>query len=621
MKKKLLRILSLAVVVAGLATTSATAHAFASKEDYYIKDLDVDITVNEDNTYDIEETYVYQFNEPHHGPTRDFIGNHVRIREDGTRDKMKARVSKIKVNSDDANDHIAEKSTEYKDGKSVTSIKIGSSSKEYVGERNYEISYRYTIYTPDPLKDKDELYFNIVGTMWQCYIDHVSWTIKMPKDFDESTIGYSVGVLGEAGYRQEYLTSTVDNNVIKGEYKNSLLPQEGITIRAELPEGYFKFKDNSLWGYIGFILLTILGGLAIIYKPGKRPVEVVEFYPPDDMTPVEVEMVYTGFTPSKSISLLPYLANKGFIKIHQKSKGKYEFELLNSDFSGLKKEERTFLEGMFSNAVVGTIVTEKELAKEKFYTTIAGINSYIGLKAGGQFDKKSVARMIFTFLLALVICFAVLALDLTCIGHNPMDFAFVGIIIGIVLSVVAALTSAFSNVGTWLLSLLAIAGTTALSKFALGATVVGAVLASVLTFAVGFAAARKMQRTEDNMPIYGRVLGFRNFIKTAELDKLTMLCNENPNYFFDILGFAYALGLSNVWIKRFEQLQIPVADPIWYVGAMPFNMHSFNHDFNRMMTHETAAIATSPYSNSGGSGFSGGGFSGGGSGGGGGGAW
>ena len=619
MKKFFVRMLSLIAVVVGIITTSATAHAYSSKDDYYIKDLDVDITVNEDDTFDIVETYVYQFNESHHGPVRIFNGNHVRMREGGAGDPMKARVTNIKVNSEDANDSIAEKSTQYTGKNSYTTIKIGSSSKEYVGERNYEISYTYKIITPDPLEDKDELYFNIVGTEWECYIDHVTWTITMPKEFDTSTIGYSVGAKGSEGYREEYLVSNVENNVIKGEYKNELMPQEGITIRAELPEGYFVFKDRSLIAYICFGVIAVISCFAILYKPGERPVEVVEFYPPNDMTPVETEMIYNGYAPSRSISLLPYLANKGYIRIYQKDKGKYEFELLKSDYSELKKEERIFLEGMFENPVVGTIVTEKELKKHKFYETIAAINSYVGLKASKQFDKKSILRMILTYLLAFAVCFAVLAVDLVFIQHDVFEMAFIGFTIAILLSAVSLFTNKFNNIGMWILSIIALGISVIVAKYAIGASWIGAVIASVLTYAVGYAAIGKSQRTEENRPIYGRVLGFRNFIKTAELDRLTMLCNENPNYFFDILGFAYALGLSNVWIKRFEQLQIPVADPIWYVGAMPFNMHRFNRDFNRMMTHETTAIASSP--NSGGSGYSGGGFSGGGSGGGGGGAW
>ena len=147
-------------------------------------------------------------------------------------------------------------------------------------------------------------------------------------------------------------------------------------------------------------------------------------------------------------------------------------------------------------------------------------------------------------------------------------------------------------------------------------------IATIIAVCVTLAADKKRQRSSSTIEQYGRVLGFRNFIKTAELDRLKMLSEENPNYFYDILGYAYAFGLESKWLSNFEKLEIPVQQPTWYVGMDPFTIHNFNTGFSRMMTHERNHIATSPNSGgSGGGGFSGGGFSGGGSGGGGGGAW
>ena len=52
----------------------------------------------------------------------------------------------------------------------------------------------------------------------------------------------------------------------------------------------------------------------------------------------------------------------------------------------------------------------------------------------------------------------------------------------------------------------------------------------------------------------------------VEKDKLEMLVNDNPNYFFDILPYAYVLGVSDIWSKKFES--IAIAPPTWYVGTM-----------------------------------------------------
>ena len=130
---------------------------------------------------------------------------------------------------------------------------------------------------------------------------------------------------------------------------------------------------------------------------------------------------------------------------------------------------------------------------------------------------------------------------------------------------------------------------------------------------------------------HGPDLGFRNFIKSAELPKLNALVEEDPDYFYNILPYAYVMGLTNVWAKKFEQIKIN--RPEWFTS---YDVTTFavmdamrmNHLMDTMYRSAATTIVTSSDkggggwgSFGGGGGFSGGGFSGGGSGGGGGGAW
>jgi uncharacterized membrane protein len=148
-------------------------------------------------------------------------------------------------------------------------------------------------------------------------------------------------------------------------------------------------------------------------------------------------------------------------------------------------------------------------------------------------------------------------------------------------------------------------------------------------------------RTDEYTELLGRVLGFRDFIKTAELDQLNSLVEEDPQYFYHIMPYAYVLGLSNKWIKNFEDFPAQ-APPTWYRGSHEFDSFDY-YMMGRMMSdcsHSVSNNIVIPASSgggggfgglsgggggssswSGGGGFSGGGFSGGGSGGGGGGGW
>jgi hypothetical protein len=84
----------------------------------------------------------------------------------------------------------------------------------------------------------------------------------MPKDFDSSLLGFSVGPEGAAGYPEE-LTYTVEENVIKGNYSGVLYPGWGINSRVELPEEYFVNEGgNSVLWMILSIVFPILFSIA-----------------------------------------------------------------------------------------------------------------------------------------------------------------------------------------------------------------------------------------------------------------------------------------------------------------------------------------------------------------------
>ncbi len=123
------------------------------------------------------------------------------------------------------------------------------------------------------------------------------------------------------------------------------------------------------------------------------------------------------------------------------------------------------------------------------------------------------------------------------------------------------------------------------------------------------------KRTPYGNEILGKLKGFKRFLETAEKPQLEALVKKNPEYFYNILPYTYALGVSDVWMSQFETIAMQAPD--WYVGYSTFNMYSFNHFMNSTMKSAQSAMSSSPSSSSSGGSFSGGGFSGGGSGGGG----
>ena len=109
-------------------------------------------------------------------------------------------------------------------------------------------------------------------------------------------------------------------------------------------------------------------------------------------------------------------------------------------------------------------------------------------------------------------------------------------------------------------------------------------------------------------------MGFKKFIETAEKHRLQALVEKDPEYFYNILPYAYIFGISDKWIKKFEGIM--EFKPDWYSGTN-FNEHTFHKFSNSMSAASLPSVANGGISSS----SSGGGSSGGGGGGGGGGSW
>lgn len=334
-----------------LISTPATSNTPSQKDsykhyDYVIDKYDIDVIVNENNTLDITETITAYFNKEKHGIYRAIPLRNTVVRLDGSKSNNVARVTNLKVD----NEYTASK--EYDNYK----IQIGSPNKTITGKQKYVISYTYNL-GKDPKDDYDELYYNLIGTDWNTVIGNITFSIVMPKDFDVSKLGFSSGTYGSTD--NSNVTYSVSDNVIKGSYNGILKPKEALTIRCELDEGYFVGAKIPVdfTVYIMFIFPTIFLIIAIFlwYRYGNDApiVETVEFYPPEGLNSLEIGFLYKGIAKDNDvISLLIYLANKGYIQICDKNTN-FSSKKLNLDEEVIKKSNLKVIE------------LEKEIDKEK----------------------------------------------------------------------------------------------------------------------------------------------------------------------------------------------------------------------------------------------------------------
>ena len=98
------------------------------------------------------------------------------------------------------------------------------------------------------------------------------------------------------------------------------------------------------------------------------------------------------------------------------------------------------------------------------------------------------------------------------------------------------------------------------------------------------------RKTEYGEEIIAKVKGFKNFLETAEKDKLEALVLEDPSYFYNILPYTYVLNISKKWIEKFENIPVPEMD----MGTYDFNsFNSFNNLYNDVYRPEPVRTSSS----------------------------
>ena len=609
--------------------------SLASSYDLEINDYDVNIFVRLDNSYLINESIQVEFNKlDMHGifrdiPTETYFGKPVKIKD-------------LDVST---HDYSSERNGNF------LSLRIGDADIYVNPTETYNISYLYSI-GDDTNTEMDEFYFNIVGPQWEIPIHNTTFSVTMPKPFDEANLNITSGYLGSTDNTEvSYFT---DGNTIIGELNRSLNPGESLTLALSLPEGYYSDvtpdgvfinKLVSYYDYIFPLLLILAAFLWFKYGRDEKIYPPVEFYPPKDLTPAEIGYIYDKtIDPYDITSMLVYWADKGYIKIieeeeevgfiFKKDITNVKLEKLKDLPKDAKQFEKTFFNELFDRYAINNIVDVKYL-KNSFYVTLSKVKKELikSFKERNFYSREGkIASFSMTFIGIFIIFLVFIGLFNSVNPYQPV----LSLVFTFFLSLFGGVFFASSA------HLISIVKT----RFPIEKikTIIGAIFTSLipLIFAFGilfilnadsvywigmglglliiFFAPYANKRTEIGRQWLSHILGLKQFIESAEKNRILTLIDDDPEYFYHVLPYAMVLGVTDKWAKQFED--ILTNDPDWYQSGSnrPFSTAYFVSQINSSTQDVGRTLSSSP-SSSGSGGSSGGGSSGGGSGGGGGGGW
>ena len=396
--------------------------------------------------------------------------------------------------------------------------------------------------------------------------------------------------------------------------------------------------DRWIFGLsIGILVITAV--LFVLFGRDEKIIPSIQYQPPQGMDSAVVGYVVDGSVDDKDvISLILYWADKGYLKMKEKGQKDMEFIKLKDIPDSEPRYQKTMFEALFKNRKK----VKASSLQYKFADTVQVVKDDIkyDYKKNIYATSSKVARIVSFVLLQLPIClFAFIMMIFSPDGILNLILplmAWVLYFIGMFL--------ACHSVDKWY----------AISKGARTGLPIASAVLSILGFifyglyyyvkiqrgelfdffhvylvivAVSFIGviltAFMKKRTHQCVEWMGYLAGLRDFIETAELDRMKVLAKDHPDMFYHILPYSMVFGLFDLYAKKLDALKLPAPD--WYVygGSDPyFHYYMMGHYMDHVVSENLTVVEPSE---SGGVGefFSGGdgGFSGGGFGGGGGGSW
>ncbi len=500
-------------------------------------------------------------------------------------------------------------------------VKIGDPNTLVSGVKTYVVDYVVKNAVRE-FSDHDEVYWNVTGNGWNVPLNDVTASVVLPEQIAGLTATCYTGAAGSTAKDCSYAES---GSAMTYAATRPLGAGEGLSVVLGIPFGYLTLPATaaaptasapaglSSSGGISsviplmFILFLILAVTAfrIIVLRGRgsssgislrtrsRPIVprelkkialVAEYDPPDGLLPIEVGTIVDRKVDMADVSsVIMDLAIKGYLKIRYTVRqmklwpDKKDFELVKlKDGSDLRHPAYQIVFNMLFTARESVSLSDLQSSGAALFETLKNIGKKTdeNIYEEGYFDaasreKTKKERVLFGLsALGLLILFVVgMALG----GGSSF----------VIIMVMFAVALLIGEIGKPPVPKLTPKGMTALQK----------------------------------------ILGFREFLRYTETDRLKMMNAPSlkPEQFEECLPYAMVLGVEKEWAKKFEGIAVPA--PAWYEdptmtafnsSLFMANIMLFNSSFNR-----TFNVASQPAS----SGFGAGGFSGGGFGGGGGGSW
>lgn len=637
-----------------LMASAASSFAHTEEDDTFIRDdydgyyltrMQVEMTVHKDHTYDVVEQFDAFFTEQRHGlyrsiPRRFWHNRDVSEAQDSS--EYRNLYNAVEVRDIDVSEEF---DLEYPS--EVIDVRIGSFDRYVEGPHSYRVSYTLAV-SDDRVAASDVFFHSVLGLEWTGSTDSLFFTIHFDEALPQSSLDAMkvyVGFEGLEATRTEEVIDYCDSLLLRG-HASHLQAHNAVTLDIPLPADYFDKGPTPIWLYLSWIAAaaTLLTLLWLIWQEfrGDDPVtSMVTFSPSEELSPADVGSLVDGKVDDKDLlSLIPWFAYKGHLSISYDEKNKARLKKLTDLPSDAPQYQKTLFDALFTKHV---FLVEKDTKPDTFGQKWNEAKKQLKKQYEGKLDEyvPGAMKMVLTetFLFSLLFCWAWYPQDGWIMGGTMHVFLLIAVLFSksaadsfletFTFQTIADGCSSILGIGVLLFSVLVLFLVLCALMFNESdyyipeGVIVALWLGTLLMLTLFWRMKRKTAYRRNYM---GEILGLKEFIQTAEEDRLKMLLEGDERYFYRILPYAITFGMADKWADKFKNLTVNEAKEFSGIHATQVShllgSRSFASPFYKSAYQATSA---SRASGSGGgyhsSGGHRGGYSGGGSGGGGGRSW
>lgn len=463
---------------------------------------------------------------------------------------------------------------------SGSSVTIVDQQALSTGEHEYTI--RYKIYEfADRTTERDIFYFNVLLPEWRQPIAEMSAAIHFPENFPQDEIQYYAGQFGVQDTQNRL---TYDNDTEAGilTITGRLIPENfGLTLKAELPDGYWKGALDGIWAVFAMILVMgtavlIMFVLWIIGGRDPRIKRVPQTRPVEEVSPVELGYVFNNrFDGRDLVRMIIYFAIEGYLRISEYEPKRYRLYRLE-DPDGEEKLFRNAYGILFEDVYKGRALEMDDIGQR-----LLRIENAIRDDVAAGFSSRD--SQAFTPLSKAFRAVSIILAGIAAAVTNGLKYSYQYLSVNLIESVlfgfaIAALTailcaavdrrdSSSGERGRTAEAVIAVVLTGVIVYFGLGIIsgtghILAGILCAILCGVAVFLAIIMRARGKANSVLIMRLRQLRRFIAHPTPKELLENYLEDPGYYYDMMIYALTFGSEESWAISFLTLDVP--EPDWY---------------------------------------------------------